>query len=251
MPQFGSGIVPASGAVAAELTAVTRRAFIPRVFVQLWQADPLVAALIQTAEMASGGLSPVTAPLQGNPMVTGQWVGYDGSFNQPGVQPGLQNAEFNLKAFTTAIPFLGFEGLVQVDYDVVPIIEARMNDATNVTIDAFSNALYNNVANQQQMIGLQAAVDDGTFAATYGGIARATNPWWKSTYVHNGSPTTPTRNLLMQYIAQVTKKNGEMPKMGIVGLGTWTLLTQDFTGLERYVVDPGGSYGTQVVKSMF
>ena len=175
-------------------------------------------------------------------MVTGQWLGYDGSFNQPGVQPGLQNAEFNLKAFTTAIPFLGFEGLVQIDYDVVPLIEARMNDATNVTIDTFATALYGNVANQQQMIGLPAAVDDGTFAATYGGITRATNQFWKSTYVHNGAATTPTRNLMMQYIAQVTKKNGEMPKMGICGVGTWTLLTQDFMGLERYVITPGDNF---------
>ena len=234
MPQFGIGIVPPVGAVAAELTAVTRRAFLTSVIIQWGQADPLIAALLETAMMASGGLSPITAPLQGNPMVTGQWVGPDGAFDQPANTPAIQNAEFNLKAFTTAIPFLGFEGLVQVDYDVVPLIEARMNDATNVTIDTFSNTLYNNIANQQQMNGLPAAVDDGTFAASFGGITRATNTWWKSTYVHNGGATTPTRNLLMQYIAQVTKKNGEMPKMGILGVGTWTLLTQDFMPLERY-----------------
>lgn len=253
MPQFGSGVVPPAGAIATELTAVTRRAFIPKVFVQIWQASPLIAALIQAAQVASGGLSPITAPLQGNPMVTGQWMGYDGSFNQPGVTPGLQNAEFNLKAFTTAIPFLGFEGLVQLDYDVVPIIEARMNDATNVTIDTFANALYLNVANQQQMIGLQSAVDDGTFAASYGGISRtqAGNAWWKSTYVHGNGSVTPTRNLLMQYIAQVTKKNGEMPKIGICGLGTWTLLTQDFAGLERFVINPGESFVEGGVKSLF
>ncbi len=245
MPQFGSGVIPAAGAVASELTAVTRRAFMTSVIVQIWQASPLMAALLQSAMMASGGLSPITAPLQGNPMVTGQWLGYDGSFNQPGVTPGLQNAEFNLKAFTTAIPFLGFEGLVQIDYDVVPLIEARMNDATNVTIDTFSTALYNNVGNQQQMIGLPAAIDDGTFAASYGGIARATNTFWKSTVVVNGAATTPTRNLVMQYIAQVTKKNGEMPKMGIMGVGTWTLLTQDFMGLERFVSDKGGNYADQ------
>ncbi len=253
MPQFGAGVVPPAGAIATELSAVTRRAFIPKVFVQIWQASPLIAALIQSAQVASGGLSPITAPLQGNPMVTGQWMGYDGSFNQPGVTPGLQNAEFNLKAFTTAIPFLGFEGLVQLDYDVVPIIEARMNDATNVTIDTFANALYLNIANAQQMIGLQAAVDDGTFATNYGGISRtqAGNAWWKSTYVHNGGATTPTRNLVMQYIAQVTKKNGEMPKIGICGLGTWTLLTQDFAGLERFILSPGESFVEGGVKSMF
>jgi len=151
-----------------------------------------MAALLQTAQMASGGLSPITAPLQGNPMVIGQWVGYDGAFDQPGVIPGIQNAEFNLKAFVTAIPFLGFEGLVQVDYDVVPLIEARMNDATNVSIDTFSNALYLNISNTQQMVGLQGAVDDGTFLATYGGISRSLNPWWKSVYVHNGGSTALT-----------------------------------------------------------
>lgn len=256
MPIFGSGVIPPSGAVASELAAVTRRAFIPKVFVQLYQASPLLAALIQNAQAATGGLSPITAPLQGNPMVSGQWVGYDGAFNQPGVTPGLQNAEFNLAAFTTAIPFLGFEGLVQLDYDVIPIIDARMNDATNVTIQTLSTALYGNVSNQQQLIGLPAAVDDGTFAATYGGIARSTTnsagvAWWKSTYVHNASATTPTRQLMMQYIAQVTKKNGEMPKMGVMGLGTWTQLAQDFVGQERYLVTPDGAYGDNVVKSSF
>src|SRR5258708_1640775 len=242
MPQFGAGIVPQAGSIANELSFVTRRAFLERIIIQIYVASPLICALIQSAQRASGGLSPITAPLQGNPVVTGKWVGLDGSFNQPGVTPGLQNAEFNLAAFTTAIPFLGFEGLVQMDYAVVPIIDARMNDATNVTIDGFANALYNNVANQQQLVGLPAAVDDGTFAAGYGGITRATNPWWKSTFVNNSAPTTPTRNLLMQYIAQVTKKNGEMPKMGVMGIGTWTLLTQDFMGLERYVISPGDAF---------
>src|SRR6202522_453593 len=166
MPQFGSGIVPASGAIAAELSSVVRRAFMPRVYVQLWKSAPLMAALLSSAQVATGGLSPITAPLQGAPMVSGQWVDYSGSFQQPGVQPGIENAEFNLKAYCTPIPFLGFERLVQLDYDVVPLIEARMNDATNVTIDTFSNTLYNNIANQQQMNGLPAAVDDGTFAAS-------------------------------------------------------------------------------------
>lgn len=256
MPVFGSGILPPAGAVAAELSAVTRRAFIPRVFVQLYQASPMLAALIQSAQSASGGVSPITAPLQGNPMVTCQPTGYDGSFNQPAVTPGLQNAEYDLAAYTTAIPFLGFEGLVQLDYDVVPLIDARMNDASNVTIQKLGTDLYNNVSNNLEIIGLPAAVDDGTFAATYGGIARLTTnslgqAWWKSTYVHNASPVTPTRELMMQYILQVTKKNGEMPKMGIMGLGTWGLLVQDFIAQERYLVNPDGAYGDNLVKSAF
>jgi hypothetical protein len=224
----------------------------PRVYVQLWKSAPTMAALLASAQVATGGLSPITAPLQGTPMVSGQWVDYSGSFQQPGVQPGIQNAEFNLKAFVTTIPFLGMEGLVQLDYSVVPLIEARMNDSTNVTIDTFATALFNNIANVQQLVGLPAAIDDGTFAVTYGGVSRTANAFWKSTYVHNGAPTTPTRNLMLQYIAQVTKQTGEMPTLGIMGFGTWTLLAQDFTSQERYNVTPGNAFGAdKKVEALF
>lgn len=251
MPQFGQGIIPQQGAVAAELAAITRRAFIPKVFIQLWKSTPMMAALLSHAQVASGGLSPITVPLQGNPMVSIQNVGYDGSFNQPGVTPGIQNAEFNLKGYLTAIPFLGMEGLVQIDYAVVPLIEARMNDATNVTLDRFSNDIYGNILNTQSMVGLPAAIDDGTFAATYGGLSRSSNTFWKSTYVHNAGATTPTRNLMLQYIAQVTKQTGEIPKMGLMGFGTWTALAQDFTSQERYNVTPNLAFGEGKVQALF
>src|ERR1700678_190796 len=252
MPQFGSGIIPASGAIASELSAVVRRAFMPRVYVQLWKSAPMMAALLASAQVASGGLSPITAPVQGTPMVSGQWVDYSGSFEQPGVQPGIQDAEFNLKAFVSTIPFLGFEGLVQLDYSVVPLIEARMNDSTNVTIDTFATALFNNVSNSQQLIGLPAAIDDGTFAVTYGGISRTTNNFWKSTYVAGNGNVTPTRNLMLQYISQVPKTTGEMPSIGIMGFGTWTLLAQDFTSQERYNITPGNAFGAdKKIESLF
>lgn len=252
MPQFGSGIVPASGAIASELSSVVRRAFMPRVYVQLWKSAPLMAALLSSAQVATGGLSPITAPLQGAPMVSGQWVDYSGSFQQPGVQPGIQNAEFNLKAFVSTIPFLGMEGLVQLDYSVVPLIEARMNDSTNVTIDTFATSLFNNVANQQQLIGLPAAIDDGTFAVSYGGVSRTANTFWKSTYVHGAGNVTPTRNLMLQFISQVSKTTGEMPTIGIMGFGTWTLLAQDFTSQERYNITPGSAFGADTkVQALF
>lgn len=251
MPIYGTGIIPQQGAIATELAATVRRAFIPKCVLQVYKSAPAISAFLANGLVASGGLSPITQPIQGNSMVTGEWIGYDGSFQQPGLIPGIQNAEFNLAAFVTAIPFLGFEGLVQLDYSVVPLIEARMNDATNVTVQSFSTALYNNINNQQQLVGLQAAIDDGTFSGTYGGITRATNTFWKSTYVHNGAPTALTRNLGLQYTAQVTKVTGESPKMGLLGFGTWNLLAQDFTSAESYQVRPGDSFTNGTVQALF
>ena len=252
MPILGMGVIPPAGAVASELTATTRRNFLPAMYVQIYKSAPLISALLGNAQVATGGLSPITAPVQGNSMVQGQWVGYDGSFNQPGVIPGIQNAEFDLKGFVTAIPFLGMEGLVQVDYAVVPLIEARMNDATNVTIQTFATALYNNVNNTMQLVGLPGAIDDGTNLAVYGGINRTAQLFWKSTFVSNsGGAVVPTRNLMLQYIAQVTKVTGEIPKIGVMGMGTWTLLAQDFTSQERYMIEPGKGFGTGKVQSLF
>lgn len=256
MPQAGTGIIPNNGPILAELEATTRRAYIPSLFVQLYKASPLFNALMDSAFLASGGLSPVTAPVQGSSMVNGQWTDYSGAFNQPITTPGIQNAEFNLKAFVTTIPFLGFEGLVQDNYSVVPLIDSRMNDATSYTIQTLSQALYTNVSNTQELVGLPGAIDDGTAAASYGGISRSTTnnnglAWWQSSVVSNSSgAVTPTRNLMMQYLSQITKKNGERPKMGIMGFGTWTELTQDFTALERFNQGVGG-YPEGGARSLF
>ena len=39
--------------------------------------------------------------------------------------------------------------------------------------------------------------------------------------------------------------------MGICGVGTWTLLTQDFLGLERFIREPGDKIGTSGAVSGF
>ncbi len=249
MPQYGSGVIPSSGAVATELTSVTRRGFLENAIVEIYKSAPLTCALLSTALMASGGISPITAPVQGTPMTTVTNTDYSGRFNNPGVIPAMQNAEFNLSAYIATIPFLGLEGLVQVDYSVVPLIEARMNDATNNTIDKFSTDIWNNISNNLAIQGLPWAIDDGTNVSTYGGIARSTTnaagtSWWQSAVVSNSAgAVTPTRDLIMQYIMQIFKKNGEKPKMGIMGVGTWDMLTRDFTPLERYNTTANAAYG--------
>lgn len=242
MPVLGSGILPAAGAVASELTAVTRRAFVPKLVVQVYQSTPLLAMLIANNQSASGGASSVTIPVQGTNMVTTQASDYSGTFSQPSVQPGIQNAEFNLKLSITPIPFLGMEAAVQVDYAVVPIIEARMNDAGNNMASFWSTALYNNTTNALQMIGLPGAVDDSTNLTNYGNISRSSNTFWKSK-VYSAGSVNPTRQNVLQYIVGCAKSaGGEIPNFAVVGFGTWALLAQDFIGQESYMVTPGAAF---------
>ena len=236
---IGGGILPATGSSQFnELTYVTRRAFIPKLVVQLYNSTPLMAALIANSQQASGGVSSVTVPVQGAQFVNAQWSDYSGSFAQPSVQQGAYNAEFDLKLMISPVPFLGMEGAVQQDAAIIPLIEARMNDATNVMMDAMATALYTNTTNTQQFIGLPAAVAN---SGTYGNIDRATYTWWKSTQYAAGS-VNPTRQNILQYISGTVKNGAEMPSFGVCGFGTWTLLAQDFVGQEQYVITPGGGF---------
>lgn len=237
---FGQGIVPAAGPVSTELTYITRRAFVPKMVVQIYNNSPTMASLLGNAQPAYGGVSQISVPVQGAPFVAGQWSGYDGSFNQPADSQGAHLFEANLKLFIVPIPFLGMEGVVQLDHAIIPKIEAKMNDATNVTMDTFSTALFNNTTNLQALIGLPGAIDDGTNMVTYGNINRTVDTWWQSkVYAATGNPT---RQSLLQYIAGTAKNGGEKPTFGVCGFGTWALLAQDYQGQEQYVITPGSGF---------
>ena len=239
MPVLGQGIMPSGGvgSLGQELQYVTRRAFVKKLVVQIYNTSPLAAALIANSQPASGGVSSVTIPAQGTQFVNMQWVGYDGSFNQPAVQPGVTNLEFDLKGAVIPIPYLGFEGLIQDSHEVIPLLAARMNDAGNVYCDGVATALYTNTSNTQQIIGLPGAVDDGTNLTNYAGQSRTLNPWLKSKRYAAGS-VNPTRALVMQYITGTIKNGGEVPTFGVMGPATWQTLANDYLPLESYVITP-------------
>ena len=58
---IGTGYVPA-GAVGAELTIVTRRAFVPKMVVQIYRSTPTLAAALANAVFDATGVRLRTVP---------------------------------------------------------------------------------------------------------------------------------------------------------------------------------------------
>lgn len=249
MPQLGVGIVP-SGAIGNELVATTRRAFIPRLVVQIYKATPLLSLLMRNAQRAKGGVSQITVPVQGGSYVSFSWSDYSGVFPQPAVQTAAQNAEFNLKLGVVPIPFMGMEALIQSSEAVIPILKARMADAKTVAVQAISSALFtNNTNSPTQVDSLFQAYDDGTNVSTYGGINRSTsaNAFWKST-VKSSVGAIDTRIAMIPYLAQTTTlAGGEAPDFMVMSPGDWTKLMTDFMSSETFFTKPGSRYGTDDV----
>jgi hypothetical protein len=185
--------------------------------------------------------------VQGSSFVNFAWTDYSGGFPQPAIQPGMQNAEFDLAVGVVPISFMGMEALIQSSEAIIPLMKARMADAKTVAVQAISSALFTNnsiLPNASQVInGLPQAYDDGTNVGTYGGIPRSTNTFWKSTLV-TGAGGVLTRTAQLAYLVQVTAANGgEAPDFVVMSPSDWTTLAQDFMSLERFNTSPKSKYG--------
>lgn len=239
----GTGFVPAAGAVFNELNATVRRAFIPKLVVQIYQAAPLLSMAMRNAQRARGGLNQITVPIQGSSFVNFGWTGYSGSFPQPAVQTAIQNAAWNLSVGTIPIPLPGMESLLQSSETIIPLVKARMADAKTVGVQAIATALFSSSAGNALAInGLQDVYDDGTVVNTYGGVSRSANAFWKG-QKYTSSITPGRATMLTQLMATTSGAGGEAPDMVIMSPGDWTTLMQDFLSLEQFRTTPDSRYG--------
>lgn len=260
MPIAGQGAVPASGSLYNELTATTRRAFVPRLIVQLYFATPSLFYLMGNSQKSAGGLSQITIPVQGNSMVQGQWTGYGGGFNAPVITPGIQNAQFPTCYWVVPVPLPFGETVIQATDREISILKARMNDVWAVTVQNLGGLLFtNNSANTLVPSSFVDGYDNGTNVATYGGINRPSNTFWKGQYytVASGAglPGTAgfTRATLSNYIVQVTDvAGGEAPTFGVMNPADFSTLNADFIGTETIFTRPGMEYNmSTAVRSSF
>src|SRR5258708_32781808 len=105
---FASGVQP-TGAQFTEYQAITRRGFVPTMYVQIYNASPTIAGLMQNAKTASGGISSITVPVQGQSLTIPQWVGFDGGVPQPANHQCINTAEFTLKGLIDPITYSELE----------------------------------------------------------------------------------------------------------------------------------------------
>src|SRR5580700_2023841 len=147
-----SGGLTPGGSIGAQLAAITRRAVIPSVFVQIYQSHPLLSLLWANAQRAKGGVGQITIPTQGASFVQFSWGSFAGDFPMPEDQAAIENAAFNLKLGMVPIGFFGMEAIVQSSEVIIPKLRAVSSDAAVVIKQAIAQSLYaNNSANGQAL----------------------------------------------------------------------------------------------------
>lgn len=244
-PLSGTGIAPASGPVFSEVNALTRRSYMETCVVQIYQSSPTLFMMLGAAQRAAGGLNQITAPVQGQSMVQGQWAGYAGNFNKPQVIPGVQPAQWMLSYYTVPVPLVMGEALIQSTEAIIPILDVRMNDVYAVMAAQFADAMFtDNSANVLKPQGLYEATDSGSNVPTYGGINRnaAGNSFWRG-QLYTGVGANNTRAAWASYLIQVTRNaGGETPDFVVMSPGDFATLSATFIGVEQINVFPGRNF---------
>jgi hypothetical protein len=251
MPIPGQGAVP-TGSLYQELTSTTRRAFIPRLFVQMYYATPSLFHLMGGAQKSAGGLSQITIPIQGQSMVQGQFTGYSGGFNSPVITPGVQNAQFPTCYWVVPVPLPFGETVLQATDREISLLKARMNDVWAVSVQNIAGLLFtNNSANSLFPNSFYDACDNGTNVAVYGGINRNApgNASWRGQYYTAGTSTGQsgnvgfTRQTMSNSLIIITDAaGGEAPGYVIMNPADFATLNSNFVGAENIYIPPNREY---------
>lgn len=242
-PVTGSGFTP-GGALGSQLAAITRRAFIPSVYVQVYQSHPMLSLFMANAKAARGGVSQVTVPIQGSSFVSFNWGSFAGDFPMPTDAAAIQNAQFDLKLGMVPIGFFGMEAILQSSEVVIPKLRAVMSDASVVIKQSFAQALYsNNYANPQAWDSLSQAYDDGTNVPAYGGVTRAGATFWDGQLITNSAGAATSRVGMAQLLTRVQNgAGGEAPDFAVMNPANWAVLMADFMNLEMFTTRPRSIY---------
>ena len=239
---IANGITP-GGPLGAQIAAITRRAVIPTVFVQCYQAHPVLSMLMSNAQMAKGGVNQITIPVQGGSFVSFSWGGFAGAFDMPEDTQQIQNAQFNLKLGMVPIGFFGMETLLQSSEVIIPKLRAVTSDAAVVMKQALAQALYQQSYGQPLALdSLSAAYDLGGNSPVYGGINRTSNAFWQGQFYPNQASISNRVGVANLLVRVMSGAGGEAADFMVMNPANWATLMSDFMSAENFQTTPRSIY---------
>ena len=164
------------------LTSLSRRYLHDQVVDNVYLSNPLTFRLIaQNKKLLQGGYQ-IEIPQMFQDFTVGGWYSpYDQLDTTP--QDTVKNAAFDWANLAVPItvdnPTLAKSDSPEA---VMNLLTMQFGQAEMRAVDLLGTGAFSNgVTNTKSIVGITGAVDDGTTLGTYGGLARASNTFWKST----------------------------------------------------------------------
>lgn len=194
---------------ADQLTAITKKYYLPRLVDQIFDSNALFARMAKRSIPLDGGTQialPLAYALSTNVFT---YRDYDTFSFTPTDQ--ITHALFDWGQYGTAITISGREDAINSGKSaVINLLKTKMQLAEKTLRKYMGDHLWSDGSGEaaQGIIGLKAAVDDGTNTATYGSIDRTANTWWKAKYSANGGTGRElTIKLMQNFMGDLTIDN--------------------------------------------
>lgn len=171
-----------------EINSISRRYIMPQLTDNIYNSNLMFFRLNQmNKKMLQGGLQ-IEVPLVYQRFAAGG--AYQG-FDLLDVSPSdtVKNAAFDWKQAYVPV---SVDGLTLIRSDspeaIVNFLSFYFENAQAELAEILGTGVWSDVVSNPKAIdGLAGAVDDSTLAATYGGLSRTANTWWRSTRTSNAA----------------------------------------------------------------
>lgn len=163
------------------VTSVSRRYILPEITDNVYGSTPVIFRLTKANKKMVQGGTQIEVPLMYRRFgAGGAYSGFDKLDMSP--SDTIKNGVWDWAQYYVPVAVDG-RTLIKVDspqaianFLSLQFAQADMEMAANLSTGCWSDG-----TNPKAILGLEAMVDDGTVAATYAGITRASNTWWNST----------------------------------------------------------------------
>lgn len=181
------------------LDAYIKKMYLPNMVDNILESNPILFRLLGKAKKKRGGRTirqPIWYKKDTNQGSYGRWDQATFTFQDKTTLAEYNwkyNRQFIILDHIDELENAGEGKIVDIIDSEVKICKQSFKD--DLGTQAFSDGTGNN---SKDMHGLKAAIDDGSNVASFGGITRSTNNWWKAQYDANGGTDRPLTIALMQ-----------------------------------------------------
>lgn len=222
-----------------EINSISRRYIYPQLVDNVYRSNLMFFRLnARNKKILQGGLQ-IEVPLVYTRFAAGGW--YTG-FDLLDVTPSdtVKNAAFDWKQAYVPVSVDGLT-LIRADSPeaVVNFLSFYFENAQTELAEILGTGVWSDVVSNNKVVdGLRGAVDDGTVAATYGGLLRSANTWWRS----NVTTITPPLGLTaMQTMFGSCSEGGRHPTIIVTTQSVWNLYWALSTGGQSFPTGPGAT----------
>lgn len=220
------------------LNSLSRNYVLPVVHDNLYTSNVVFFRMNMLNKVKLQGGTQIEVPLlYANFAAGGAYQGFDLLDVSP--SDTVKNAAFDWKQYYVPVSVDGLTLIKANSPDaVVNFIEAYFRNAQLAMADNLGTGLWSDVVSNTKAIdGLKGAVDEGSVAATYGGLLRSSNTWWKSNL---DSSTTTLTLASMQTMWGNTQTGGRHTTLIATTQANYNRYWALSVGGQAFPVQPGG-----------